>query len=135
MDIYPPKKIKITKIKNKGRGVVATEKILKDEVIEYFPLLILREKDSVFIGNKKRSDTLYHYYLLQPEFKRDTILLGYGSLYNHSSDPNCEIDYPNNPKMEHAFFRAIKDIEAGEEITFNYNFDDDLVEFLPAHKN
>ncbi|MDO8505902.1 MAG: SET domain-containing protein-lysine N-methyltransferase [bacterium] len=131
MDIHPPKKIKISEIENKGRGVVATEKILKNEIIEYCPILLLRKKDSTFIKNKNKNDTLYYYYLQQPDLKRDVIMLGYASLYNHSSDPNCEVDYPADPKMNYIFFRAIKNIKAGEEIIWDYNFDDDLVEFLP----
>lgn len=134
MEILPPKKIKITEIKNKGRGVVATKKILKNEIIEIFPLVILRPQDNRFIKNKSTSDTLYYYYLQQPEFKRDSIMLGYASLYNHSSDPNAELDYPNTPKKNHAFFRAIKNIKAGEEITWDYNFDDGIVEFLPTRQ-
>ncbi len=132
MEIFPPKKIKIAEIKAESRGVVATKKILKNEIIEIFPLVILRRKDNRFIKNKKTSDTLYYYYLQQPEFRRDSVMLGYASLYNHSSDPNAELDYPGTPKKNHAFFRAIKNIKAGEEITWDYCFDNDVVEFLPA---
>jgi len=135
MDILPPKKIKIVKIKNKGRGVVATEKILKNEIIEYCPLIILGKNDSQFIKTKGKSDTLYYYYLQQPELKRNSIMLGYASLYNHSSDPNSEIDYKDNYKITHIIFRAIKDIEAGEEITWDYCFDDDRVEFLSTKED
>lgn len=134
MDILPPKKIKIAEIKGKGRGVVATEKIIKGEIIEHCPLIILGEKDSQFLKDKKKSDTLYYYYLQQPDLKRNAIMLGYASLYNHNSDPNSEIDYSDNPKDTYMFFRAIKDIEVGEEITWDYYFDNDLVEFLPVSK-
>ncbi len=129
--IYPPKKIKISEIENKGRGVVATKKIFKDEIIEYCPIVILGGKDNAFIKNKKKSDTLYYYYLQQPDLKRNSIILGYGSLYNHSSDPNSEIDYPDDPKMSYMTITAIKNIEAGDEIIWDYWFDDDIVEFLP----
>jgi len=130
MEILPPRKIKITEIVNKGRGVIATEKIFKNEIIECCPLIILREKDNQFIKTKDESDTLYHYYLEQPDLKRNSIMLGYASLYNHSFDPNSEVDYEDDPGHTYIIFRAIKDIEAGEEITWDYNFDDDLVEFL-----
>ncbi|MBN1169272.1 SET domain-containing protein-lysine N-methyltransferase [Candidatus Woesebacteria bacterium] len=130
MVIFPPKKIKIIKINNKGRGVVATEKILKGEVIEKCPLIILGKEDDKFIKDKSMSDTLYYYYLQQPDLKRDCIMLGYGSLYNHSSSPNSEIDYENDQKETNMIFRAIRDIEAGEEITWDYKFDNDLIEYL-----
>ncbi|MFH1235446.1 MAG: SET domain-containing protein-lysine N-methyltransferase [Parcubacteria group bacterium] len=130
----PLRKIKVIEIKNKGRGVVATEKILKNEIIEYCPLIQLREKDSRFIKTKGTSDTLYYHYLQQPDLKRNSIMLGYGSLYNRSSDPNAEIDYDNDPQMMHIYFRAIKDIEPGEEITWDYKFDNGIVEFLSTEQ-
>ena len=40
---------------------------------------------------------------------------------NHSCDPNCEVDIIRG----HIWIIAIKDIEKGEEITYNYNFDFD----------
>ena len=114
--------------------MAAAEKIFKDEIIEYCPLIILRPKDSAFIKNKSESDTLYYYYLQQPDLKRNCIMLGYGSLYNHSSDPNSEIDYEIDPKITHIIFRAIKDIEVGQEITWDYNFDNGIIEFLPSEQ-
>ncbi|MBU1445699.1 SET domain-containing protein-lysine N-methyltransferase [Patescibacteria group bacterium] len=130
MEIFPPQKIKITAVENKGRGVIATEKIFKDEIIEYCPLIILKEKDSKFAASE--SDTIAYYYLHQLKFKRDCVMLGYASLYNHSFDPNADVEYENDPKIDYLIFRAIKDIDAGEEITWNYNFDDNVVDFLPT---
>jgi SET domain-containing protein len=131
MELLPPKKIKIVEIEGKGMGVVATDKISKGEIIEYAPLIILREKDSQFIDSRDKSDTLYHYFLHQFDLKRNCIMLGYASIYNHSADPNAEIDYEPDPKLKYMVFRAIKDIEVNEEITWDYCFDNDLVEFLP----
>jgi SET domain-containing protein len=44
---------------------------------------------------------------------------GYGmSMYlNHSCDPNCETEEDEN---EHVWIRAIRDIEAGEELVYDY---------------
>lgn len=132
MNVRPPRKIKIVEIKNKGRGVIAAEKIFKNEIIEYCPLIILRKKDSQFIKNKSKSDTLYYYYLQQPDLKRNCLMLGYASLYNHSFDPNAELDYKNDPKIMQVFFRAIKVIEPGTEITWDYDFNNNIIELLPA---
>ncbi len=124
MEIFPPKKVKIAKVPNKGRGVIATEKILKGETIEYCPLIIMGKKDAKFVEDKSESDVLYHYCLEQSEPNRSCIILGYGSLYNHSSNPNAELDYTDDPREEHVILRAMRDIEAGEEITWDYDFDD-----------
>lgn len=39
---------------------------------------------------------------------------------NHSCDPNCETD----ERRGHIYIRAIRDIEAGEELTYDYNLYD-----------
>ena len=64
--------------------------------------------------------TVFHdYYFLMPEDATTAcMLLGYGSMYNHSSEPNAEVifDVPN----ERVEFQAIRDIVAGEEILIDY---------------
>ena len=57
-------------------------------------------------------------------------MLGYGSLYNHSKNLNANIDYDVKELKNYLFFQAIKDIKAGEEISYDYEFDDDKEDFL-----
>lgn len=128
MEIFPPRKIKIAEIKGKGKGVVATENIEKDEIIEFCPIIFISEKEASFF--EKEGTILKFYWLLQPETKKSCLMLGYGSLYNHSKNPNAEVDYDINELKDYLFFRALKKIEAGEEIVFDYQFDDDKEEFL-----
>ncbi len=45
-------------------------------------------------------------------------LLGYGSLYNHSFEPNARYD---DLGSQVKLYTAIRAIEAGREITINYN--------------
>ena len=45
-------------------------------------------------------------------------MLGYGSLYNHSEDPNAEYIH----QFDDAYaFAALRDIADGEEITISYS--------------
>jgi SET domain-containing protein len=46
------------------------------------------------------------------------VALGYGSLYNHSYQPNARYD---DESGQTKVFRAIRDIAPGEEIVVNYN--------------
>ena len=46
------------------------------------------------------------------------IALGYGSLYNHSYRPNAK--FYSEGSLTQVFY-AIRDIDAGEEITVDYN--------------
>lgn len=128
MEILPPKKIKIANIKGKGRGVVAIEDIAEGEIIEYCPIVFISEKEASFF--EKENTILKFYWLFQPETKKSCIMLGYGSLYNHSKNPNAEVDYDTKKSENFLFLRALKNIKAGEEIVFDYQFDDGKEEFL-----
>jgi len=128
MEILPPKKIKIVKIQGKGRGVVATEDIKKGEIIETVPIVFISDKEAKAIEDL--SEILDYYYLFQTDINKHCIMLGYGSLYNHSKEnPNADVDYDDEPK-NFLTFEAIKDIKAGEEIVYDYEFDDDEEDFL-----
>ena len=97
MEIFPPKKIKIVDVPGKGRGVVALEDIEKDEIIEICPILFISKKEVDFIKNN--SEILKYYYLWQYAINKYCLMLGYGSIYNHSLTPNADVDYNiKNPK-------------------------------------
>lgn len=109
-----PVKIKLETIYNKGRGVVATTTIETGELIECCPVILFHlEKEILSL-----SGLGYFYYEWDDDF--EAIVLGYGSLYNHSFEPNTQFvrDY-----IRHIMnFIAVKPIAAGEEITINYNY-------------
>lgn len=128
MEIIPPKKIKIVKTPGKGRGVVATEDIKKGEIIETCPVVFISDKEAELIGQQK--EVLEYYYLLQSAINKHSIMLGYGSLYNHSKNPNADIDYDTKDCQDYIVFEAIKDIKKGEEIVYDYEFESGVEEFL-----
>ncbi|OWY22254.1 SET domain-containing protein [Sphingobacteriales bacterium UPWRP_1] len=104
----------------KGRGVFAAHPLKAGEIIEICPVLVLPPNNRPQIDNTK----LYDYYFLWGEDQSEiAIALGYGSLYNHSYQPNAEYeaDYDSNTLT----FICYKDIDADEEITVNYNCDTD----------
>ncbi len=99
-----------------GRGVFAKRKICADEPIEICPVVVLPPDDLPKIHSSKLHD---YYFLWGDDEKSCAIALGYGSLYNHSYTPNAE--YEMNFEAETLDIYALRDIEAEEEITFNYN--------------
>lgn len=107
---------------------MATKNIKKGEIIEYCPIVFV-SKSEVFLAKQKQA-VLHFYYLTQPEIKKFSMMLGYGALYNHSKNPNAEIDYNMKTAKNYLIFKAIKNIKAGEEIVYDYQFDDDKEEFL-----
>ena len=97
-----------------GIGVFCVQDILKDDIIEICPLIILDEKDTKIID-----DTFLYNYYFSWENNGSAICLGNGSLYNHSIEPNAKYikEFDDNKIV----FVTIKDIKKGEEILVNYN--------------
>lgn len=118
-NINPPSKVRVGKsqIKNAGRGMFATASITKDQIIEICPVLETREEDYKNLMATRLRD---YYFIWNDEPKKVALCLGYGALYNHSYEPNAT--YKKNIDVGTITFSAIKDIQADEEITVNYNY-------------
>ena len=112
--------IEVKHTKTKGRGVFAREFIAADTVFERVPLLIIPAKEIL----QAETDTTLLGYIF--EYKKHVALaLGYGSLYNHSYNPNARYDDIGRQTKE---FRSLRDIYPGEEITINYNGAEDIMD-------
>lgn len=87
------------KSKIEGNGLFTTVPIYKGELVGEFSIVpaTYNTKFSIWVDDE-------HY--------RATNILKYS---NHSEDPNCEVDFPE--------MTALRDIEAGEEITWHYGDD------------
>lgn len=117
--IYTSKKIYISKskIKKAGRGVFAARDIKKDEIIEKCPVIEVPKHD---VSNLRESILVTYFFYFGKNKERLTIALGFGSIYNHTYEPNATY------KIKHAEktidFIALKDIKKDDEITVNYNY-------------
>ena len=114
MGFKQTKAIEVKRVKGKGRGVFARRLIRQGEVIERVPVLVLPTEE---VKNCEGWSGLAGYCFLWGEGTL-ALALGYGSLYNHSYQPNARYD---DESGQTKVFTAIRDIEAGEEITVNYN--------------
>ncbi|WP_328515381.1 SET domain-containing protein [Halobacillus yeomjeoni] len=99
-----------------GRGVFTTSNIKKGDLIEQSPVIEVPSSERRFINRTVLSNYFFNWGVTNNEV---AIALGYGSLFNHSYDPNAW--FKNNLKAKTVDFYAYKDIQAGEEITVNYN--------------
>lgn len=92
----------------------AKEFIPAGTVFEVVPLLV--------IPNREVEDCDFGKTVLQYVFEYGkgawAIALGFGSLYNHSYEPNARYDDIGFRMKQ---FSAVRDIYPGEEITVNYN--------------
>jgi len=106
-------KVKKSKVA-KGWGVFANKDIKSGELIEVVPLILLPMSEFEAIKKIK-----LYYYFFEYSNKEFAIAMGYGSLYNHSYNPNSRYYYNYSRELE---VYAIKNIKKGEEIFFNYNY-------------
>lgn len=117
--LYPSRKIYLSKslILKAGRGVFAAAYIAKGEVIEQCPIIKIPEKEVPLL---RKSELVNYYFLWGIYFNKVAIALGYGSVYNHSYEPNAT--YKKNMQENVIDFVAIQNIKKDEEITVNYNY-------------
>lgn len=121
-DYYISPSIRVRSIQGKGLGVVAIESIQVSEVIECCPVKILTSDNSLDERWRRLHRTMFetlfsdHYFWWTPRY--GALALGYGSLYNHSPEPNAEIfKLKRHRKM---VFAANQNIAPGSEITICY---------------
>jgi uncharacterized protein len=97
----------------KGRGVFAARDIRRGELIEAAPVIVMPDDHVEWIEKTVLSD----YYYLWGE-SHIAVVLGYGSLYNHSTSPNVSF-YPDtiNKAM---IYEARKRIRKDEELLIDY---------------
>ena len=103
----------VSNIPGKGRGVIARRKFVAGEVIERCPVIVLDEGETIPrpLGE----------YTFRWAGNRDAVVLGFGSLYNHGLYPNA--DFLRFDSLLEIRFVAVRDIAAGEEITYDYGWD------------
>lgn len=109
----------LKRIPGKGLGVIAERAIAKGEVIERCPVLPLTPAE-----RKHCEKTILNHYIYPWRSTRSAaVVMGYGFIYNHSFTPNA--DWKQDFRRTQMVYRAIRDIQKGEEITINYNGEPD----------
>jgi hypothetical protein len=105
-------------VEGHGRGMFASRKFLKGELIERAPIVAIDEKKWPNAAKTILSDYAFDW---GENDEHAAIALGYISIYNHSYSPNAQLEQMLDELMMEII--AIKDIDSGEEITINYNGD------------
>ena len=109
----------------KGRGVFASRRIQAGDIIEEAPVIVLPGAE---IEHLERTVLQDYYFLWGADEKDAAILLGLCSLCNHSYQPNAV--FLPCPETRTIRFVALRDIEAGEEVTTNYNGNPDNLKLV-----
>ena len=106
----------IDNTKGKGRGVFTRKKIAEGTIIEISPVIVMTGED-----RKLLDQTLLHDYIFVWGKNKDQccMALGYIAVYNHAYQSNCEYFMDYDDQIMH--IRTVRAINAGEELTINYN--------------
>ena len=104
----------------KGKGVFTEDALPANTVIEVAQAITISEHDRQHIDK-----TILHDYIFEwgNEQKECAMALGLVPIYNHSYDSNCT--YVMQYDSQEFIIQTVKNIEAGEELTINYNGEPD----------
>jgi SET domain-containing protein len=109
-----PEKLEVNYSPIQGRGVFASKKINKGEVLEecHFFSLGIDNFDELI-------DSVKPFVFAWPKGGKDSAFVtGFASIYNHSHEPNA--DWETDTIKEVFRFFSLKNIEIGEEIFIKY---------------
>lgn len=111
-------KVELRVIPGKGRGVVATDLIREETVIEVAPVIRLTEEEETALNDTPLES--YVFVWDEPGYPF-AIVMGITSLVNHSRRANValDMDYPSQTMT----LTAIRDIAPDEELVFDYDCD------------
>ena len=94
----------------------AEDFIPAESIIESAPVIVMPQSDRIYLDK-----TLLHDYIFEWGRQKDQCCMALGMIpvYNHSYKSTCDyfMDYEDHTIM----LKAVRDIEAGEEVTINYN--------------
>ena len=106
------------RVPGKGRGVFARRALAKGTVIEWAPISLFGEQ-YLPPGEHRDNPMLHHIFSMSKEpGKEKGYAWGFLALYNHSATPNIEMQDGPIPSSMAAI--ALRDIECGEELCFDY---------------
>lgn len=117
----PPYRVRRSKIH--GTGVFATQRIPKGtRIIEYLGERVSHAEADRRYADKADDDNHTFLFTVDARTVIDAGVGGNAARYiNHSCDPNCE----TLAEDRRIFIEAIKDIEAGEELAYDYMIERD----------
>lgn len=108
----------IAKTEDKGWGVFTNETIEANTVLEMSPAIVMTKTEKELLDKT----TLFNY-IFDWDNDKCCMAMGYVPVYNHACPSNCE--YIQDFDEETIYIKSMRRIEAGEELTINYQGDYD----------
>jgi uncharacterized protein len=114
-DVYSPSKIFWTKTDNGDYTVKSNSRFYKGDIIAICPIIMLEDSVKAI---KTLNDKVFE---IDKNSNMYGVVLGYGTLYRHSQNPNVDFAYNKSTRQMH--FIAKRNLEKNEELTINYGKD------------
>ncbi|PWW79917.1 hypothetical protein C7212DRAFT_163681 [Tuber magnatum] len=116
--------VEVVKTANCGHGLRATRSFMPNQIIvEYTGEIITQEESERRMVEVYRDNKNYYLMLFHQNMILDATRGSVARFVNHSCDPNCRMEkwlVEGRPRM--ALFAGDDGVEAGEELTYDYNF-------------
>lgn len=106
----------IRQIDGKGRGVFTLQALAEGDLVERAPVVVVSAAD---FGHIEKTILNEYYYDWDNSKGTRAIVLGCGSLYNHSYEPNAR--YLRRFDEQEMDYIALRPIAEREEVCVNYN--------------
>ena len=104
-----------------GRGVFAVSHIPADTLLFSDPVILV-PVDQCPKGSVLDSIVFMWSIVMEDGLNLDAIVLGMGTVLNHSKSPNVIVYFDENP--DRVDFYALRDIKPGEQLMHDYNYDE-----------
>ncbi len=114
--MFHSNKIEIRKSSLQGYGVFCTKNIKEGELLE--------ECHYLEVSDDEKLARYYYNWPRGEKFKKYTIPLGFGCIYNgtSSSGKEANVDWKTDVDNDIFIFIAIKDIKKGSELLLDYDY-------------
>jgi len=114
-EVFNINRVEYSKRDGGGYTVLAKTQFARGEIVEICPV--------IFVGSEVKAVKILKDYVFEIDKDKNIygVVLGYGSLYRHSTTPN--VDFAYNRSNRQMYFMVNKTINVGEELTINYGND------------
>lgn len=98
-----------------GRSVFSRKNFKTGSIVEVAPAIFVKSKSI------RESSIVKDYLFASSNPNLDALTFGYGSMYNHSENPN--IEWSVSLKKKNVTYKAIRPIKKGDELFVSYGDD------------
>jgi len=113
--------VEIRDAEGMGRGVFAVSHIPADTLLFSDPLMMVPENQCPK-GSVLDAIVFFWSIVMEDGLSQNAIVLGMGTVLNHSKSPNVVASFEQNPNRVDIY--TLRDIEPGEQLTHDYNYDE-----------